>query len=77
MQPSDWHEHDVRGEYVIDVFGRLRDKSVACVRIKGFKPYFYVSGEDPGNAERVQRYDAMGGFQSLKTISATSLASKR
>jgi len=69
MQPSDWHEHDVRGEYVIDVFGRLRDKSVACVRIKGFKPYFYVSGEDPGNAERVQRYDAMGGFQSLKTIS--------
>jgi DNA polymerase elongation subunit (family B) len=68
MQPSDWHEHDVRGEYVIDVFGRLRDKSVACVRIKGFKPYFYVSGEDPGNAERVQRYDAMGGFQSLKTI---------
>jgi DNA polymerase elongation subunit (family B) len=68
MQPSDWHEHDVRGEYVIDVFGRLRDKSVACVRIKGFKPYFYVSGEDPGNAEKVQRYDAMGGFQSLKTI---------
>jgi len=68
MQPSDWHEHDVRGVYVVDVFGRLRDKSVACVRVKGFKPYFYVSGSDPGKAERVQRYDAMAGFDSLKTI---------
>ena len=68
MQPSDWHEHDVRGQYVVDVFGRLRDKSVACVRIKGFKPYFYVSGADPGKAEKVQRYDAMAGFDSLKTI---------
>ena len=70
MQPSDWHEHDVRGEYVVDVFGRLRDKSVACVRIKGFKPYFYVSSsEAPAKAERVQRYDAMAGFDCLKTIS--------
>ena len=69
MQPSDWHEHDVRGEYVVDVFGRLRDKSVACVRIKGFKPYFYVSSsEAPAKAERVQRYDAMAGFDCLKTI---------
>jgi DNA polymerase elongation subunit (family B) len=70
MQPSDWHEHDVSGEYVVDVFGRLRDKSVACVRIKGFKPYFYVKTQDnPGNAEKVQRYDVMAGFDSLKTIS--------
>ena len=69
MQPSDWHEHDVRGQYVVDVFGRLRDKSVACVRITGFKPYFYVKcAEDPGRSERVQRYDAMAGFDSLKKI---------
>ena len=68
MQPSDWHEHDVRGEYVVDVFGRLRDKSVACVRIKGFKPYFYVSGSDPGSATKVKRYDAMSGFDSLNMI---------
>jgi DNA polymerase elongation subunit (family B) len=69
MQPSDWHEHDVRGQYVVDVFGRLRDKSVACVRINGFKPYFYVKcAQDPGKGEKVQRYDAMAGFDSLKTI---------
>jgi DNA polymerase elongation subunit (family B) len=70
MQPSDWHEHDVKGRYVVDVFGRLRDKTVACVRITGFKPYFYVRcPEDPGKAERVQRYDAMAGFDCLKTTS--------
>lgn len=70
MQPSDWHEHDVKGRYVVDVFGRLRDKTVACVRITGFKPYFYVRcSEDPGKAERVQRYDAMAGFDCLKTTS--------
>jgi DNA polymerase elongation subunit (family B) len=69
MQPSDWHEHDVAGQYVVDVFGRLRDKSVACVRITGFKPYFYVKcAEDPGKSQKVQRYDAMAGFDSLKTI---------
>lgn len=66
MQPSDWHEHDNRGQYVVDVFGRLRDKSVACVRITGFKPYFY-SSIDPGGAERVSKYDAMAGFDCLKT----------
>ena len=67
MQPSDWHEHDNKGSYVVDVFGRLRDKSVACVRITGFKPYFYASGADPGSATKVSKYDAMAGFDSLKT----------
>ena len=67
MQPSDWHEHDNRGQYVVDVFGRLRDKSVACVRITGFKPYFYAAGPDPGSADKVHKYDAMAGFDSLKT----------
>ena len=67
MQPSDWHEHDNKGSYVVDVFGRLRDKSVACVRITGFKHYFYASGPDPGSATKVSKYDAMAGFDSLKT----------
>jgi DNA polymerase elongation subunit (family B) len=67
MQPSDWHEHDNKGSYVVDVFGRLRDKSVACVRITGFKPYFYAAGPDPGSAAKVSKYDAMAGFDSLKT----------
>ena len=43
LQPVDWYEHDVNGSYVIEVFGRLEDKKVACVRVLGFKPFFYVS----------------------------------
>jgi DNA polymerase elongation subunit (family B) len=43
LQPIDWYEHDVKGVYVIDVFGRREDKTVACVRLTGFKPYFFVS----------------------------------
>jgi DNA polymerase elongation subunit (family B) len=43
LQPVDWYEHDIEGLYVIDVFGRCEDKKVACVRLTGFKPYFYVN----------------------------------
>jgi DNA polymerase elongation subunit (family B) len=43
LQPIDWHEHDSNGSYVIDVFGRCADKSVACVRLTGFRPYFFTS----------------------------------
>jgi DNA polymerase elongation subunit (family B) len=43
LQPVDWHEHDVNGSYVIDVFGRCENKKVACVRLTGFRPYFYTS----------------------------------
>lgn len=43
LQPIDWHEHDVAGTYVIDVFGRCEDKRVICVRLTGFRPYFFTS----------------------------------
>ena len=43
LQPIDWHEHDVQGTYVIDVFGRCEDKKVVCVRLTGFRPYFFTS----------------------------------
>ena len=43
LQPIDWHEHDVHGTYVIDVFGRCEDKKVVCVRLTGFRPYFFTS----------------------------------
>ena len=43
LQPIDWYEHDVNGLYVIDVFGRLENKKVACARLTGFRPYFFVS----------------------------------
>jgi len=42
LQPVDWYEHDVDGMYTIEVFGRLEDKSVVCVRLTGFKPYLYA-----------------------------------
>lgn len=43
LQPVDWYEHDVNGSYVIDVFGRLENKEVACARLTGFRPFFYTS----------------------------------
>jgi len=66
LQPCDWYEHDVSGAYVVDAFGRTDDGQVACVRIKGFKPYFYVkSAEKPEGATRVQKYDVFAGFNGL------------
>ena len=50
LQPVDWHEHDVNGAYVIDVFGRCEDKTVACVRLTGFRPYFYSSDKPDTSA---------------------------
>jgi DNA polymerase elongation subunit (family B) len=46
LQPCDWYDHDVFGKYVVDVFGRTTKGKVACVRITGFKPYFYVKTRD-------------------------------
>ena len=52
LQPCDWVEHDVQGKYVIDVFGRTDKQKVACLRITGFKPYFYVSSKQiPSTAQ--------------------------
>jgi DNA polymerase elongation subunit (family B) len=69
LQPCDWYEHDNKGQYVIDVFGRLDDESVACLRITGFKPYFYVKGPRPDKpSSEVERYDVMAGFDELKPI---------
>ena len=51
LQPCDWYEHDVSGKYVVDVFGRTDEGKVACLRINGFKPYFYVGGFMPSTGE--------------------------
>ena len=42
LQPCDWQEHDVKYKYVVDVFGRTEDDTVARVRLTGFSPYFYI-----------------------------------
>ena len=70
LQPCDWYEHDASGSYVVDVFGRTQTGKVACVRIKGFKPYFYVKGPRPTAGAKVteeKKYDVFAGFNDLKT----------
>jgi DNA polymerase elongation subunit (family B) len=69
LQPCDWYEHDTNGAYVVDVFGRTDQGKVACLRINGFKPFFYVNSETkPNNATKVQKYDVMAGFNDLKPV---------
>jgi DNA polymerase elongation subunit (family B) len=69
LQPCDWYEHDIAGKYVVDVFGRTETGRVACVRIHGFQPYFYVkTDKKPEGGIKVQKYDVMAGFQDLKPI---------
>jgi DNA polymerase elongation subunit (family B) len=46
----------------------MEDENVACVRITGFKPYFYVSGPKPEGATKVSKYDVFAGFSDLKPI---------
>ena len=67
LQPCDWYEHDTAGKYVVDVFGRTNKGKVACVRINGFKPYFYVkTDKKPAGAIEVEKYDVFAGFSDLK-----------
>jgi DNA polymerase elongation subunit (family B) len=69
LQPCDWYEHDAQGKYVVDVFGRTDQDRVACLRITGFKPFFYVKGKKPsaGTCKMVSKYDVFAGFHDLKT----------
>ena len=73
LQPCDWHEHDALGKYVIDAYGRLESGRVACVRINGFKPFFYVKSDKKPDVQgctitKVQKYDILAGFTDLKTL---------
>ena len=69
LQPCDWCERDISGKYAVEVFGRTDQGKVACLRINGFKPYFYVKGStkpEIGNATKVQKYDVFAGFNDLQ-----------
>jgi DNA polymerase elongation subunit (family B) len=76
LQPCDWYEHDVydresnRQRYVVDAFGRTQTGGVACVRITGFQPYFYVQSEKKPHPSAVieTKYDVMAGFSGLSTV---------
>ncbi|RPI00356.1 MAG: hypothetical protein EHM64_17210, partial [Ignavibacteriae bacterium] len=72
--PSDWYQHDItinkRRQYVVDVFGRTDDERVVCVRIVGFKPYFYSLKpitDDAMTSKQVFKHDVMAGFADLKS----------
>ena len=70
LQPCDWYEHDTANKYVVDVFGRTDQGKVACLRINGFKPYFYVRGSKPDlsgvTCTKTAKYDVFAGFADLK-----------
>ena len=76
LQPCDWYEHDVydretrRQRYVVDAFGRTSAGKVACVRITGFQPYFYVQSEKKPHPAAIleTKYDVMSGFTGLSTV---------
>jgi len=74
IQPCDWYEHDAYDRdtraqgYVVDAFGRTGQGKVACVRITGFKPFFYVkSDKKPEGGILEKKYDVLAGFKELKT----------
>ena len=78
LQPCDWIEHDDRGKYVVDVYGRT-EETQCMVRIEGFKPYFWAL---PGTVKLADfkkqvgcpvtvtehaRFDAWAGFDRYKS----------
>jgi len=46
LMPCDWIDHDDFGKYVIDIYGRTDEGETAMLRVRGYKPYFYVASED-------------------------------
>jgi hypothetical protein len=54
FQPADWLEQDIKFKYVVDVFGRTDKNEVAKVRLKGFRPYFYLRMRDGETSGQIQ-----------------------
>lgn len=79
--PCDWIDHDDFGKYVIDIYGRTDEGSPAMIRVRGYKPYFYVGGDYDFASEselakqnitkikitNMDKYDVFAGFQEFKT----------
>lgn len=78
LSPCDWIEHDDFGKYVIDIYGRTDEGSSAMLRVRGFKPYFYVASEydfateDHGiskiSVTHLEKYDVIAGFQNFEAV---------
>jgi DNA polymerase elongation subunit (family B) len=53
LQPCDWIEHDDNFKYVVDAYGRTEAGDIARVRIKGFRPFFYLRAADGETASQI------------------------
>jgi DNA polymerase elongation subunit (family B) len=70
--PCDWIDHDEFGKFVIDIYGRTDEGSAAMLRIRGYKPYFYVASEydfateDHGISKikvtHLEKFDVFAGY---------------
>jgi DNA polymerase elongation subunit (family B) len=75
--PCDWIDHDEFGKYVIDIYGRTDEGEAAMIRVRGYKPYFYVGGDYDFASEThgitnikvttMDKYDVFAGFNEFKT----------
>ena len=72
LMPCDWIDHDEFGKFVIDIYGRTDEGSAAMLRIRGYKPYFYVASEydfateDHGISKikvtHLEKFDVFAGY---------------
>lgn len=78
--PCDWLEKDEGQKYTVEVYGRTDELEQACVKIYGYKPYFYVAREmELAKFKNIlleqeikvsiteeEKYDVYGGYQFYK-----------
>jgi DNA polymerase elongation subunit (family B) len=71
--PCDWVEEDEYGKnYIINIYGRTDEGDTAMLRVRGYKPYFYVaseydfSSEDHGisslKVTHLEKFDVFAGY---------------
>jgi DNA polymerase delta subunit 1 len=71
--PCDWVEEDEYGKtYIINIYGRTDEGDTAMLRVRGYKPYFYVaseydfSSEDHGistlKVTHMEKFDVFAGY---------------
>ena len=81
--PCDWIDHDDFGKYVIDIYGRTDEGEAAMIRVRGYKPYFYVGGDYDFASEThgisnikvttMEKYDVFAGFNEFKTTNVQKI----
>ena len=72
LMPCDWIDHDEFGKFVIDIYGRTDEGDTAMLRVRGYRPYFYVASEydfateDHGISKikvtHLEKFDVFAGY---------------